>query len=308
MERPTRCPVWWILAAVLLAGVLLVEPVAEVSGKPRPKQPSQPATGWQLVFQDDFNGGSLDERKWTSAFPWGRDRSNVGELQYYAPDAFKVNGGNLNIIAKPTPDKSHLYDSGLISSHDSFAPEFGRFEIRCKIPPGKGLWPAFWLLPEDTSWPPEIDVFEALGQQPKTVHMTAHWLQNGDHQQDGKEYTGPDFSRDFHTFAVEWSADKITWFVDGVKRHELSGQSPQGPMYLLANLAVGGDWPGAPDASTQFPATFSIDYVRAYAASAAPVAKAAKSDNGKHKHGRKKKHRRKRHRAVVIEPDADVFH
>jgi beta-glucanase (GH16 family) len=307
MDRPTRRPVWLILTAAILVAVLLVEPVADVSGKPRPKQPTQPATGWQLVFEDDFNGKSLDERKWTSAFPWGRDRSSVGELQYYAPDAFTVDSGKLNIIAKPTPDKSHPYDSGLISSHDSFAPEFGRFEIRCKVPPGKGLWPAFWLLPEDTSWPPEIDVFEALGQQTNTVHMTAHWLQNGTHQQSGSEYSGPDFSRDFHTFAVEWSAQKILWYVDGVKRYELTSKSPTGPMYLLANLAVGGDWPGAPDGSTPFPATFSIDYIRAYAAAPAPTAREAKPDT-KHKHGRKKKHKRKRHRAAPIEPDADAFH
>jgi beta-glucanase (GH16 family) len=307
MERDRRSPFWVILAAFVLVVVLVVGPVADVSGKKRDKQPTQAAgSGWQLVFEDDFNGQQLDEQKWTSAFPWGRDRSNVGELQYYAPDAFRLGDGKLNIVAKPTPNGSHAYDSGLISSHASFAPEYGRFEIRCKLPSGKGLWPAFWLLPEDTSWPPEIDVFEALGQEPRKVHMTAHWLQNGVHEQDGGEYSGPDFSRDYHTFAVEWTSNKLAWFVDGAKRHEVSGQSPRGPMYLLANLAVGGDWPGAPDASTQFPAMFDIDYIRAYTSAPAPVAKAGKAEN-KHKNGRKKKHHRKRHRMAPGDGEAETF-
>jgi beta-glucanase (GH16 family) len=294
MQLSGRIPSWSILVIVGLMVALVVSPMAEAGGKRRPK-PSPPATGWQMVFDDDFNGSALDERKWTTAFPWGRDRSNVGELQFYAPDAFTLDRGNLQIIAKPTPNGSHAYNSGLISSHTSFAPEFGRFEIRCKLPRGKGLWPAFWLLPLDTSWPPEIDVFEALGQETETVHLTAHWLEGGEHRQKGTEYTGPDFSRDYHTFAVEWTPESLVWFVDGVKRHQVSGQSPRGPMYVLANLAVGGDWPGAPDASTQFPAAFDIDYIRAYESAPAPAASESKAKK-KHKHHGRKKHKRKRHR------------
>src|SRR5262245_51222032 len=121
MEHDRRMPAWVILAASLLVAMLVLSPVVEVSGKKRNKRPAQPAAnGWQLVFEDDFNGQQLDERKWTSAFPWGRDRSSVGELQYYAPDAFRLGSGKLNIIANPTPNGSHAYDSGLISSHASF--------------------------------------------------------------------------------------------------------------------------------------------------------------------------------------------
>lgn len=307
MERDRRPPIWVILAAFLLVAALMVGPVADVSAKKGNKKPDPAAgSGWQLVFEDDFNGQQLDERKWTSAFPWGRDRSNVGELQYYAPDAFSLNSGKLSIIANPTPNGSHAYDSGLISSYASFAPEFGRFEIRCKLPSGKGLWPAFWLLPADTSWPPEIDVFEMLGQEPNKVHMTAHWLENGEHRQDGGQYVGPNFSQDYHTFAVEWTADKLVWFVDDVKRYEVNGQSPRGPMYLLANLAVGGDWPGSPDASTPFPAKFDIDYIRAYAPAPAPAARDGKAKE-KHKNGRKKKHHRKRRRLAAGDDEFDTF-
>jgi len=269
--------------------------VAETEAKRRKKPPKPPAASWQLAFSDDFDGQSLDEGKWTSEFPWGRDRSSVGELQYYAPDAFNLDKGRLGITAQTTSEGSHQYTSGLISSHNSFAPEFGRFEIRCKLPRGQGLWPAFWLLPSDTSWPPEIDVFEALGHEPNQVHMVAHWSEAGGHQQSGEVYSGPDFSADFHTFAVEWTAEKLVWFVDGVKRHEVVGKSPRGPMCLLANLAVGGNWPGAPDATTQFPATFEIDYIRAYQQGAAPVAKESKAPH-KEKNGRKNGNDNKRRR------------
>jgi beta-glucanase (GH16 family) len=285
---------------VLLVVTLVMTSVADAAGKKRDKPGSRgEARGWQIVFEDEFNEGALDERTWTTAFPWGRDRSSVGELQYYAPDAFRLKNGQLSIVAQPAHDGSHAYNSGLISSHDSFAPEYGRFEIRCKVPQGKGLWPAFWLLPLDTSWPPEIDVFEALGDDPETVHMTAHWSDGGAHRQKGSEFTGPDFSKDFHTFAVEWTPEKLTWFVDGVKRHEVSGRSPSGPMYLLANLAVGGDWPGAPDASTRFPASFDIDYIRAYAASPAPEA-SAKTRNDKKKTKANRKNRKQKRRAGLV--------
>lgn len=295
MKPAIRFPRWLILGSLMLVLALLASPMAEAGGKRRVARERDVASGWQLVFEDDFNAQSLDERKWTTAFPWGRDRSNVGELQYYAPDAFSLQGSSLRISAKPTPAGSHQFDSGLISSHGSFAPEFGRFEIRCKLPSGKGLWPAFWLLPTDTSWPPEIDVFEALGQEPNTVHMTAHWSEGGEHRQSGSEFSGPDFTSDYHTFAVEWSAEKLLWFVDGVERHQVLNTSPRGPMYLLANLAVGGDWPGAPDASTQFPAAFEIDYIRAYEPAPAPTADGDQPNKKKkHKKARKRENERKR--------------
>ena len=162
----------------------------------------------------------------------------------------------------------HEYCSGLVSSHASFAQEYGYFEIRAKVPAGQGLWPAFWLLPVTTEWPPEIDVFEILGDEPRTVHMHVHYEDaSGRHQDNGTAFRSPDdFSRDYHTFAVKWGPERIVWYVDGVERHRAEGKraSPNGRMYLIANLAVGGDWPGAPDETTAFPASFDIDYVRVY--------------------------------------------
>lgn len=306
---------WLILLCITLCFALLIDPnmaSAAKRGNSTKPQPTQQA--WKLVFQDEFDGSSLNEQVWETQFPWGRDRSTVGELQWYAPDAFKVANGKLRISALPTPGGTHLYSSGIISSHKSFAAQYGRFEIRCKVPRGKGLWPAFWLLPPDTSWPPEIDVFETIGDAPNTVHMTAHWSENGEHRKSGAEFTGPDFSDGFHTFAVEWSAATMVWFVDGVERHRVENRSPSGPMYLLANLAVGGPWPGAPDANTAFPATFDIDYIRAYKSDTAPTAKPAKNEKEKIKSNDKKRKKKKRkgrkasrvadpRRAVVI-PDS----
>lgn len=290
---------WLILLCIVLCLALLIDPelMSAAKRKTTPPPPA-PQRVWKLAFQDEFDGSSLNETVWETQFPWGRDRSTVGELQWYATDAFKVANGKLQISARPTPGESHLYSSGLISSHKSFASEFGRFEIRCKIPRGKGLWPAFWLLPPDTSWPPEIDVFETVGDTPNTVHLTSYWSENGEHRQSGAEYTGPDFSDGFHTFAMEWSATSIVWFVDGVQRHQVDNHSPRGPMYLLANLAVGGPWPGAPDASTAFPATFEIDYIRAYQSELAPAVKPAreKHDKARDKQKNKDKKRKKKKR------------
>ena len=299
---------WLILLSVILTLGLLIDPDMAAAGKRNNKQVAAPQQAWKLAFQDEFDGSSLNEKIWDTQFPWGRSRTSVGELQWYAPDAFTVANSKLQISAQGTPNAVHDgetfdYSSGLISTHNSFATEFGRFEIRCKLPRGKGLWPAFWLLPPDTSWPPEIDVFEALGDSTDTVHMTSHWSENGAHRSSGAEFSGPDFSDGFHTFAIEWSATSIVWFVDGVERHKVDNHSPRGPMYLLANMAVGGDWPGAPDATTAFPAAFEIDYIRAYKSEAAPSVnpgkdKKDKARNDKGKNNKKRKKKRKARRAA----------
>ena len=169
------------------------------------------------------------------------------------------------------------YLSGILTSYGSFRMTHGYVEMRAKVPPGRGLWPAFWLLPmhyvEDV---PEIDVMEFLGQDVGTLYNTYHYF---DVANDWRKVSTPsfpnyvtDWTADFHTFGMEWGPRDITWYVDGVATHSvddaeyrISGQA----MYLLANLAVGGSWPGAPDADTPFPASFEIDYIRAYDLSAA---------------------------------------
>jgi beta-glucanase (GH16 family) len=140
-------------------------------------------------------------------------------------------------------------------------------EMRAWVSAGQGLWPAFWTLPADESWPPEIDAFEILGNQPDEINMTYHWDDGtGEGAQQGKAWDGPNFSSGWHTFAVDWEPDAIIWYVDGVERFQYTDARHivSKPMYLLANLAVGGDWPGSPDASTPFPARYQIESIRVW--------------------------------------------
>jgi beta-glucanase (GH16 family) len=225
--------------------------------------------GWQLTFQDEFNGGQLDTGKWVKRYKWGEAQIN-GELQAYVDDAFQVDGGLLTIVGERRSgqyaDQTFQYTSGVICS--VLEQKYGYFEARLRVPPGRGLWPAFWLLGKTGSpGVNEIDIHEILGDQPDRVYMTLHWGSDygAGHQSDGSSWSGPDFSSDFHVFGLEWNQDSIVWTVDGVERKRHTGVGiPQVEMYLIVNLAIGGDWPGAPDGTTGFPALYQIDYVRAY--------------------------------------------
>ena len=228
---------------------------------------SKDKPGWKLTFQDEFDGNALNIQKWNPNDPWGRERNN--ELQAYVTNAFEVKDGILLIRAEKREafydGKRRAFTSGMMATYRKFSQEYGRFEIRCRVPKGKGLWPAFWLLPEPLAWPPEIDVLEILGHEPNKVYMTHHFRdEQKAHKSDGGEWAGPDFSKEFHEFAVEWSPEKIVWFVDGVERFRSTKSIPHGKMYMLVNLAVGGDWPKAPDENTKFPCAMEVDYVRVY--------------------------------------------
>jgi beta-glucanase (GH16 family) len=223
--------------------------------------------GWKVTFDDEFDGTSLDLKKWNANDPWGRERNE--ELQAYVTNAFEVGGGFLRIVAEKREafyaGKRRSITSGMMTTYGKFSQEYGRFEIRCRVPKGKGMWPAFWLLPDPLAWPPEIDILEILGHEPDKIHMTHHYRDAQEkHQSHGGSWSGPDFSAGFHEFAVEWSPQRIVWFVDGAERFRSERSIPKGKMYLLLNLAVGGDWPGAPDAQTTFPAALEVDYVRVY--------------------------------------------
>ena len=231
------------------------------------------AREWMLTFSDEFEGTVLDTAKWNTTFKWGgvgaRTLPGNKELQYYADDAFGVENGTLRIKAERRSvewyGKTYQYTSGAITSYQTFVQMYGYFEMRARIPKGKGLWPAFWLLPNRQAWPPEIDVLEMLGHEPFRAYMTFHWSEFDVHRSSGGHYDGPDFSQDFHTFAVEWSPRRLIWYIDDVeRRRHTNNYVPAEPMHILANLAVGGSWPGSPDENTPFPSYFEIDYIRVY--------------------------------------------
>jgi beta-glucanase (GH16 family) len=231
-----------------------------------PVQPVRP--GWKLVFQDEFEGASIDTTKWNVRDPWGKERNQ--ELQAYVTDAFEMKNGTLRIRAERRrafyDGKEREFTAGMMTTYGKFSQQYGRFEIRCRVPKGKGLWPACWLLPEPLGWPPEIDILEVLGHDTKTIYFTHHWEEgSGKYKSDGGKWQGPeDFGSEFHVIAAEWTPSDIRWEVDGQQRFRSTRSIPRKPMYLLLNLAVGGQWPGSPDEKTVFPAHFEVDYVRVY--------------------------------------------
>ncbi len=238
--------------------------------------------GYRLVFSDEFNDYKLDSSKWNSKYRWGPGWIINGEKQYYVdrinnPDfghsPFEFDGNHMTITAIKTPE--HLrssanwqpYLSGALTTYNKFKMRYGYVEMRAKLPKGKGLWSAFWLLHQhDNDKRPEIDVVEYIGDKPNKAYNTYHYYDNWSLRSTPTfEAAGPDYSKDFHTYAVKWEPGKITWYVDGKERNSHSnGNVSWEDMYLLVNLAVGGWWPGNPDGSTQFPAQFKIDYSRAY--------------------------------------------
>jgi beta-glucanase (GH16 family) len=250
-----------------------------------PPTPPDEQSEWVLSFQDEFTGTSLDTDKWTTGYWWDRDGStnlSSGELQWYQPDDVLVEDGMLRLRAQErTISETWLglsfdYTSGIVTTgrdtSDKTAParflfEYGYAEIRARVPRGQGLWPAFWLLPASHESRPEIDVLETLGHEPEVAHFNYHYLfEDGSRGDEGKTWTGPDFSADWHVFAVDWQPDVIIWYVDGIERWRFTeaDRISSEPMYLLLNLAVGGDWAGAPDEYTIFPSYFEIDYVRVW--------------------------------------------
>lgn len=287
--RPARLFLLLVSCAFAFAAcqVSPANPTGPVSSaKPEPSPAGQRGQ-WRLIFHDEFDGHTLDTSKWTTCyfdFKVGKqncDHDN-GELELYQPDNIAVSQGILTLRAEKkrvtaANGKTYFYTSGMISTGPSFSSAYdtrfsftyGYMEMRARIPVGQGLWPAFWSMPTDLSWPPEIDIFEILGKAPHVVQMHYHYpgsTTKGSGIGAGGSWTGPDFSAGWHIYALDWEPDAITWYIDGIARATYTGAShiTSKPMYLLANLAVGGDWPGNPTASTPFPALYQIDYVRVW--------------------------------------------
>jgi beta-glucanase (GH16 family) len=237
--------------------------------------------GYTLSWADEFNGNSLDQTAWT--FQNGDGCPNLcgwgnAELEYYRPENLFFQEGKMVIEARKESFNGKSYTSSKILSEGKKAFKFGRIDIRAKLPRGKGIWPALWLLPQSSvfgGWPRsgEIDLMEYLGHEPNKVYGTLHYGPGPGSIQIGKNYTLPTgtFADEFHVFSLEWKQDQIKWLIDGVV-YGTANKADFGAnnypfneqFFLIFNLAVGGNWPGSPDANTVFPQHFIIDYVRVY--------------------------------------------
>ena len=241
-----------------------VHPAKIWGGRGKPIITTPQAQGWNLVFNDEFDGATLDRTKWVDTF-FTRRYGQPDELQYFAPDAFVFDHGILKIRADTRNLGGRLYTSGVISSDTHFEFQYGLIEGRMKVPRGQGFWTAFWLGNYfDYHNPEEIDTVEVLGNSTDTARFHVHYPTAPN--SDGQNFVGADLANDFHIFSVEWQANYIRWYLDGVQRFEVTTYNhiPHVPLFIMLNLSVGGSYPGAPDPTTPFPSYLEIDYVRVY--------------------------------------------
>ncbi|MBC7842741.1 MAG: glycoside hydrolase family 16 protein [Gemmatimonadaceae bacterium] len=298
-------------ARTLVALSATVSLVVSASGHAQVRRP--PSGQWRLAWRDEFTGPAIDTTRWgfdlgngfyadsgrTFVSGWGNN-----ELQCYTRSSENayVRDGALHVRALQTPGGACAYSSARLKSRRAdgtplFAQRYGRFEFRAKLPVGRGLWPALWMLPQDTTYGTwaangEIDVMEARGQTPSTVLGTLHY--GG--RFPANTHTTVDYIlprggsiADFHVYAVEWEPGRLRFLVDDVayqtqrfwwssgRRDSNGGVPPTNEaevhawpapfdraFYLVMNLAVGGDFPGNPDTTTVFPAELVVDFVRVY--------------------------------------------
>ena len=242
-----------------------------------------PPGGWRLVWSDEF-----DQPDGTSPNPakWGYDTGGKGlgnkELEYYTSrtNNARIEGGKLVIEARKEDFGGKNYTSARLLTKDKCSWTYGRFEARIKIPRGQGVWPAFWLLSTNigsVGWPTcgEIDIMENIGREPGMAHGTVHGPGYSGDSGIGGPVTLPGgvvVADDFHVFAVECEPESVAWFMDGRKYFSITPASLPNkarwvfnqPKFMLLNFAVGGAWPGYPDATSTFPQRMIVDYVRVY--------------------------------------------
>ena len=228
---------------------------------------------WNLVWSDEFDSAALDMSKWsheTGGNGWGNNES-----QFYTTNGtnLQVSNDELKIIALQETIGNNPYTSAKIVTKGKYQIQYGKIEARIKIPMGQGTWPAFWMLGsniDQVSWPfcGEIDIVEHINSELMT-HGTAHWDVNG-YAYYGNSVANSDPTQ-FHIYSIEWDDAEIKWFFNGNQYHTMNIDNGingtnefQEPFYLILNLAVGGNWPGYPDATTTFPQVLVVDYVRVY--------------------------------------------
>jgi beta-glucanase (GH16 family) len=281
-----------VLSGVEIAPPLVVPPQQNVNiANPTltmlENAPVKPGDALTLVWSDEFDGAKLDPEVWFFQSGDGTDEGIPGwgnnELQFYLPDNAQLSDGLLKITARQEAIGAFRFTSARIITRDRVAVQYGRIEARIRLPGGQGIWPAFWMLPQDDrygGWAAsgEIDIMEAVNLGAaggNRVYGTLHY--GGEFPANvftGESYIVPaDARAEFHTYAIEWDPTEIRWYVDDVLyAMQNSWSSTAGPFpapfdqpfNIIFNVAVGGNFPGAPNAATVFPVTMEVDWVRVY--------------------------------------------
>jgi beta-glucanase (GH16 family) len=236
--------------------------------------------GYDLVWQDEFDQESLSD-DWTYEIGTGSSGWGNNELQYYTEENTTVEDGYLVITAKEENRNGSSYSSSRIVTENKQEFKFGRIDIRAVLPVGQGIWPALWMLGanfDEVGWPKcgEIDIMEKIGggNREKEVFGTLHWDIDGERVctcGDGNPYTlsSGNFGDKFHVFTLLWDAEKIQWLVDDNLYHTIDITPDhmnefREEFFFIFNVAVGGNLPGSPDATTVFPQRIAVDYIRVF--------------------------------------------
>jgi beta-glucanase (GH16 family) len=262
------------VGAVLAAVLALVLTACSTSGTADGGAPPD--------FEDDFDEATLDTSLWNTCHWWddgGCTIASNDEMQWYLPSQVTVEDGGLQLTAeradtRGADDEVFPYRSGMVTTgppdgdaEAKFAFTYGTLEARVRVPEGVGLWSALWLLPASTESRPEIDLLEVLGNDPSELLVHFH-PEDRDEDSLGSSYVlpaGRSFADGWRDVRLEWEPGHLRYFVDDQQVWEVTGdQVPDEPMYVVANLAVGGEYPGPPDDETAFPATYGIDYIRVW--------------------------------------------
>ena len=232
----------------------------------------------RVVWQEEFDGSGLNSSLWTHETGNGCTEGICGwgnnELESYTDDVenARLENGKLIITAI---DQAGSYTSARIKTQEKVELQYGRIDVRARLPRGQGIWPAIWMLGENITtvgWPAcgEIDIMELVGHQPALVHGTVHYNSDGYKQSTGNfGLTNGDFSDRFHVFSIVWDRNEITWYVDNkpfktFTNININGYPFNKPFFFILNVAVGGNWPGSPDSTTVFPQEMVVDYIRVF--------------------------------------------
>ena len=236
-------------------------PIIEGSDLETPPNAETPAPiiegDWELIWMDDFDA-KLDTDKWTAV---ERKHNYNNELQYYRRENVRVQSGCLYLTAKKQEVDGKQYTSGMIETNGKLTFQYGKIEARIKLPTGKGLLPAFWVIQEDGEC--EVDVVELVGHEETTVYGVNHFSARGRPKRTYGKAEVPS-AGEYHIYTLEWEEDELRWYLDGALFHQTGRGVPGKPMYIIFTLAVGGNWPGRPAKSTVFPCSMIVDYIKLY--------------------------------------------